>query len=58
MLSDGKDSGPISFKQRYVSQMEVIERARREGVMIYSIGMRSRGGQPRIPPSGPPGCRP
>ena len=29
VLSDGKDSGPISFRQRYVSQAEVIDRARK-----------------------------
>ena len=29
--------------------MEVIERARRDAVMIYTIGMRSRGAQ-RMPP--------
>jgi Ca-activated chloride channel family protein len=52
VLSDGKDSGPISFKQRYVSQAEVIERARREDVMVYGIGMRSRGRRP------PPGLGP
>ena len=52
VLSDGKDSGPISFKQRYVSQAEVIERARREDVMVYGIGMRSRGRRP------PPGIGP
>src|SRR4030095_13581147 len=39
VLSDGKDSGPIGFnlKQKYVSQVEVIERARRDDVMIYAI---------------------
>src|SRR5215207_5417267 len=52
VLSDGKDSGPISFRQRYVSQAEVIERARREDVMVYGIGMRSRGRR------GPPGLGP
>jgi Ca-activated chloride channel family protein len=52
VLSDGKDSGPISFRQRYVSQVEVIERARREDVMVYGIGMRSRGRRP------PPGLGP
>lgn len=52
VLSDGKDSGPIGFKQRYVSQAEVIERARREDVMVYGIGMRSRGRRP------PPGIGP
>jgi Ca-activated chloride channel family protein len=43
VLSDGKDSGPISFRQHYVSQGEVIDRARRDEVMVYGIGMRSRG---------------
>jgi VWFA-related protein len=42
VLSDGKDSGPISFRQRNVSQAEVIDRAREEDVMVYGIGMRSR----------------
>ncbi len=52
VLSDGKDSGPIGFNKRYVSQIEVIERARREDVMVYGIGMRSRGRRP------PPGLGP
>ena len=52
VLSDGKDSGPIGFNKRYVSQVEVIERARREDVMVYGIGMRSRGRRP------PPGLGP
>lgn len=43
VLSDGKDSGPVSFRQRPASQVEVIDRARRDEVMIYAIGMRSRG---------------
>ncbi|MGE0705228.1 MAG: VWA domain-containing protein [Vicinamibacterales bacterium] len=49
VLSDGKDSGPIAFRQRYVSQVEVIDRARTDGVMVYAIGMRSRGGRPVQP---------
>lgn len=57
VLSDGKDSGPISFRQRFVSQVEVIDRARDEDVMIYAIGMRSRGtGQVR-PGIGPGGLQ-
>jgi Ca-activated chloride channel homolog len=54
VLSDGKDSGPIGFRQRYVSQAEVIDRAREDDVMIYGIGMRSRGRtmQPGIGPGG------
>ena len=48
VLSDGKDSGPISFRQRYVSQVEVIDRARDEDVMVYGIGMRSRPRQRQV----------
>ena len=57
VLSDGKDSGPIGFRQRYVSQAEVIDRARREDVMIYGIGMRSRGQRPMQPGIGPGGLQ-
>ena len=44
VLSDGKDSPPISFsfRQPVVSQVEVIDRARVRDVMVYAIGMRSR----------------
>jgi Ca-activated chloride channel family protein len=57
VLSDGKDSGPISFRQRSVSQVEVIERARREDVMIYAVGLRSRGQRPMMPGVGPGGLQ-
>ncbi len=56
VLSDGKDSGPIGFRQRYVSQVEVIDRARRDDVMVYAIGMRSRGPRP-MPGIGPGGLQ-
>jgi Ca-activated chloride channel family protein len=46
LLSDGKDSGPTSFRQRFVSQAEVIDRARKDEVMIFGIGMRSRSMRP------------
>jgi hypothetical protein len=42
VLSDGKDSGP-QFRRRFVSQGEVIDRARNTSTMVYAIGMRSRG---------------
>ena len=42
VLSDGGDSGMTSFKQGFFSQADVIDRARREDVMIYAIGLRSR----------------
>ena len=57
VLSDGKDSGPTGFRAHFVSQVEVIERARREGVMVYAIGMRSRSGQPRMPGVGAAGLQ-
>jgi Ca-activated chloride channel family protein len=55
VLSDGKDSGPTGFRERFVSQGEVIDRARAADVMVYVIGMRSRGRrviQPGIGPGG------
>ena len=55
VLSDGKDSGPIGFGQPVASQAEVIDRALRDDVMIYAIGMRSRRRQPRMPGMGPGG---
>ena len=57
VLSDGKDSGPIGFRQRYVSQAEVIDRARDDDVMVYAIGMRSRGRRPMQPGIGPAGLQ-
>ena len=42
VLSDGKDSGPLRFRERPASQAGVIDRARLEEVMIYAIGLRSR----------------
>lgn len=52
VLSDGKDSGPmgpLSFKEKMPSQFEAIERARREDVMVYAIGMRSRAARRSAP---------
>jgi Ca-activated chloride channel family protein len=42
VLSDGKDTGPISWRERPSSQADVIDRARVDDVMIYGIGLRSR----------------
>ena len=57
VLSDGKDSGPTGFGQRYVSQADIIDRAREEDVMIYAIGMRSRGARTARPGLGTGGLR-
>jgi VWFA-related protein len=47
VLSDGRDGGSFSFGARPVSQAQVIDDARDQDVMVYAIGMRSRG--PRSP---------
>jgi Ca-activated chloride channel family protein len=57
VLSDGKDSGPIGFRARFVSQVEVIDRARKDEVMVYAIGMRSRAARPASPGIGPGGLQ-
>lgn len=57
VLSDGKDSGPLGFRQRFVSQAEIIDRARDDDVMVYAIGMRSRGMRPMRPGVGPGGLQ-
>jgi Ca-activated chloride channel family protein len=57
VLSDGKDSGPIDFRQRTSSQGEVIDRAQRDSVMIYAVGMRSRGRRQIAPGAGPAGLQ-
>ncbi|MEX2271845.1 MAG: VWA domain-containing protein [Vicinamibacterales bacterium] len=51
VLSDGRDSGPM-LGRRFISQAEVIQRAIREDVMVYGIGMRSRGQRQARPPIG------
>jgi len=43
VLSDGKDSGIFDFSASPVSQAEIIDRAREASVMIYAVGLRSRG---------------
>ena len=57
VLSDGKDSGPIGFGKKAVSQVEVIDRARNQDVMIYGVGMRSRGPRQNMPGIGPGGLQ-
>jgi Ca-activated chloride channel family protein len=52
VLSDGKDTGMMDFRQAPVSQAEVIDRGRAEDVMIYAVGMRSRSRQPMQPGMG------
>jgi VWFA-related protein len=63
VLSDGRDSGPVlgvSGKEpagrwpRLATQAGVIDRARTEGVMVYAVGMGSRGRR-QTPGFGPGG---
>jgi VWFA-related protein len=49
IFSDGKDNGPLRFRQRPISEAATIDRGHREDVMIYAIGMRSRSKQ-SLPP--------
>jgi Ca-activated chloride channel family protein len=47
VLSDGKDApGFRKFGEKYIGQLEIVERAQREEVMIYGIGLQSRGMMP------------
>jgi Ca-activated chloride channel homolog len=57
VLSDGKDSGPLNFRQRPLSQADVIDRGRRDDVMVYGIGMRSRSARSAPPGIGPGGLQ-
>lgn len=52
VLSDGKDGGPRRFNERYIGQTDVVDRAVREDVMIYGVGLRSRGVQRAMPQAG------
>ena len=56
VLSDGHDSGLISFKDKFITQGDVIDRARRQDVMVYGVGMRSRG-RPQMPGIGVAGLQ-
>jgi len=42
VLSDGGDSHIGKFGQKYITQLDVIDHAQREDVMIYGVGLRSR----------------
>ena len=57
VLSDGKDAPAPSFRQTFMSQAQVIERARDDAVMIYGVGMRSRSARPMQPGFGPGGLQ-
>jgi Ca-activated chloride channel family protein len=57
VLSDGKDSGPMNFSQGFITQVDVIDHARAGDVMVYGIGMRSRGRRPMTPGVGREGLQ-
>ena len=43
ILSDGKDGAPMKFNEKFLTVLEIIDRAQKEDVMIYGIGLQSRG---------------
>ena len=43
VFTDGRDN-PMNFKFNNRSVMDVLDRAQRENVMVYAIGLESRGG--------------
>ena len=43
ILSDGKDGAPMKFNEKFLTVLEVIDRAQKEDVMVYGIGLQSRG---------------
>jgi len=51
VLSDGQDAPAMSFGQKYIGQLDVTDRAEREDVMIYAVGLHSRG-RPMMPVAG------
>ena len=52
VLSDGKDGAPGKFGERFVGELEIVDRAQRQEVMIYAVGLRSRGAPGRMPAPG------
>jgi len=42
LFTDGVDSPPVSFKTNNMSVMDVMDRATKEDVMLYAIGLESR----------------
>jgi Ca-activated chloride channel homolog len=52
VFSDSKDGGVRRFNERYIGQPDVVDRAEREDVMIYGVGLRSRPNRPMMPGAG------
>jgi Ca-activated chloride channel homolog len=46
VMSDSKDSMAGKFGQKFIGQLDVTERAQREEIMVYGVGLRSRGPMP------------
>lgn len=49
VLSDGKDTGPGRLGRRSVDLFHIVDHAREADVMIYAVGLRSRGAMPAQP---------
>ncbi len=39
VLSDGKDTGPLKFGQKFMSHLEIAQRAQRDDAMVYGVGV-------------------
>jgi Ca-activated chloride channel family protein len=48
VMSDGKDAQFRGFREKFIGQLDVSERAQLEEVMIYAIGVHSRGALPMM----------
>jgi Ca-activated chloride channel family protein len=46
VMSDGKDAARRAIREKFIGQLEISDRAQRDEVMIYGIGLHSRGGLP------------
>jgi Ca-activated chloride channel family protein len=42
VLSDGKDTGPLKWRGPFLTVLEMSDRAQREEVMVYAVGLHSR----------------
>jgi len=52
VLSDGKNQPDFRFNRRFLTEVEIIDRAQREEVMFYGVGLWSRAAQRTMPAGG------
>jgi hypothetical protein len=49
VLSDGKNEPDFGFNRRFLTEVEIIDRAQREEVMFYGVGFWSRAARCAMP---------